>query len=553
MFQHAKTNNLPGLMLQIDFSKAFDSISFKFIENTLKFFGLSPKYIHWINSLLQNFQSSILINGFPTPRIKVGRGCRQGDPIAGYLFIICIELLLLKLASSKKIIPWSSSHNHKKLIDAYADDINMFLKFCNPQTQLLEILNILEKFRKLSGLRTNVSKTKYALFGNAIDSPDISSNTKITCETEPFRLLGIYLNGNLDKLDINWEKAIKAIKTEIGLWSTMKLTTTAKINITKTCLLSKITHFATILPLPKPSITKEVEQTICRFINGRRNKYKKEIIFTPTHAGGLGIPTLIEHWSSLQCSWLKRTHMSSDIWKTLLNPRMLDPILFLANPPSKAQMIKMDNPFWSQVLERWKQILLDIPKNVSCKYENICEISLISQQFPPNKNIPIYYITDENFNILPPSQLKQRLPEINWSNVSINLLNIATRNLRTKCKRLATYNGNFLPAADPILLTTLPYKKGCKDLTNTLFPKTFNPRHWGTLEKFSTDHQVPQTQIEKQIKKLARTSRIPEAKDLQYQILRNTCITKATQMESKGLPHVWPLQEPLPRFNTQIL
>ena len=46
LFQHAKDNNLPGLMLQIDFSKAFDSISFEFIENTLKFFGLSPKYIH---------------------------------------------------------------------------------------------------------------------------------------------------------------------------------------------------------------------------------------------------------------------------------------------------------------------------------------------------------------------------------------------------------------------------------------------------------------------------------------------------------------------------
>ena len=132
---------------------------------------------------------------------------------------------------------------------------------------------------------------------------------------------------------------------------------------------------------------------------------------------------------------------------------------------------------------------------------------------------------DENFNILPPSQLKQRLPEINWNNVSLNLLNIATRNLRTKCIRLSTYNGNFLPAADPILLATLPYKKGCKDLANTLFPKTFNPKHWGTLEKFCNDHQIPQNQIEKQIKKLARTSKIPEAKDLQYKILRNTCIT----------------------------
>ena len=164
-------------MLQTDFSKAFDSISFRFIENTLKFFGLSPKYMHWINSLLQDFQSSILINGFPTPRMRVGRGCRQGDPIAGYLFIICIELLLLKLAASKKIQPWSSLQNHKKLIDACVDDINLFIGYCNPQTQLLEILAILENFRKLSGLKTNVSKTKYTHFGNAVDSLDISKDT----------------------------------------------------------------------------------------------------------------------------------------------------------------------------------------------------------------------------------------------------------------------------------------------------------------------------------------------------------------------------------------
>ena len=80
------------------------------------------------------------------------------------------------------------------------------------------------------------------------------------------------MNGNLDSLDINWEKAIKSIKTEIGIWSSTKLSTTAKVNINKAYLLSKITHIATILPLPKPSIIKEIEQTISRFINGKRNK-----------------------------------------------------------------------------------------------------------------------------------------------------------------------------------------------------------------------------------------------------------------------------------------
>ena len=88
IFHHAKHNTFPGLTLKIDFTKAFDIISFEFIENTLKWFNLDPKFIHLINSLLKNFQSSILINGFPTPRIQVGRGCRQGDSLAEPLFII---------------------------------------------------------------------------------------------------------------------------------------------------------------------------------------------------------------------------------------------------------------------------------------------------------------------------------------------------------------------------------------------------------------------------------------------------------------------------------
>ena len=72
LFSKAKTDNLPGLMLQIDFSKAFDIISFEFIKNALKAFNFNETNITWIFTLLLNFQSSILINGIPTPHINVG-------------------------------------------------------------------------------------------------------------------------------------------------------------------------------------------------------------------------------------------------------------------------------------------------------------------------------------------------------------------------------------------------------------------------------------------------------------------------------------------------
>ena len=51
LFSKAKMDNLPGLMLQIVFSKAFDSNSFEFIENELNAFNFNETTITWINTL----------------------------------------------------------------------------------------------------------------------------------------------------------------------------------------------------------------------------------------------------------------------------------------------------------------------------------------------------------------------------------------------------------------------------------------------------------------------------------------------------------------------
>ena len=90
----------------------------------------------------------------------------------------------------------------------------------------------------------NILKTKQALFGNDIDSPEITPLTEFTLEPNPFRLPGIYLMGQLDKLDLERGKAIKSLRSEIGAWSTLKVSNTAKVNMTKACLLSKFTHNA---------------------------------------------------------------------------------------------------------------------------------------------------------------------------------------------------------------------------------------------------------------------------------------------------------------------
>ena len=38
LFTHAKDNNLPGMLLLVNFKKAFDSVNFQFIVTTLEIF-----------------------------------------------------------------------------------------------------------------------------------------------------------------------------------------------------------------------------------------------------------------------------------------------------------------------------------------------------------------------------------------------------------------------------------------------------------------------------------------------------------------------------------
>ena len=52
--QYTEDNNLPGLLLLVDFEKAFDSLSFNFIHKVLSFFGFGQSIISWIHVLYNN-------------------------------------------------------------------------------------------------------------------------------------------------------------------------------------------------------------------------------------------------------------------------------------------------------------------------------------------------------------------------------------------------------------------------------------------------------------------------------------------------------------------
>ena len=70
--------------------------------------------------LLNNFKASINHAGNISAPFPILRGCRQGDPIASALFIICIEILCIKLSKSENVKGFKIG-NLETLLSLYAD------------------------------------------------------------------------------------------------------------------------------------------------------------------------------------------------------------------------------------------------------------------------------------------------------------------------------------------------------------------------------------------------------------------------------------------------
>ena len=363
----AKKNKKKGLILLIDFFKAFDCINFKFIIKTLRYFGFKENIIKWISIILKDFSASVNHAGNISMIFDILSGCRQGDPLSPVIFIMAIEILCIKLRQDKKLKGFSIE-NLEMMLSLYADDCTIYLEYDGDN--LRHCLKIMKDFHRLSGLEMQVEKTQCIVMGNGNDDVINLCPEMNLIWDQNFTLLGIDFNANLDNMDKNFDSKLKDIENVISKWQYRILSPIGRCCIAKTLLLSKLSNLAIVLPCLKPSMLKKIEDLIFRFIWKGPDKVARETAKLHILQGGLSMPDIKSSWMSYKMAWFRRLYNSNAKWTDIFNLLInkvhnnysLSNFFTLGLNDYDVLGKKTDSSFWSECIKTIKPFMLELVK-----------------------------------------------------------------------------------------------------------------------------------------------------------------------------------------------
>ena len=275
--------DIPGVLLIIDLEKAFDSISWKIIGHFLNF-GESIK--KWVNLFYSDISSSVIQCGFLSECFTIRRGCRRGDPLSPYIFLICTEIFSC-LFKSNRDIKGIKIADTEYVLSQFADDTTVILD--GSEKSLNETLSVLNTFASVSGLKVNTSKTRAVWIRSRKSSGEtFNHRLKLDWSQSDFIVLGIKFSCNLDRIvDLNYNEKIKEIEKEIKQWSKRILRPLGRITVLKTLLIAKMIHLYIALTSPSDETVLKLNKMFHKFIwQSSIDRIKREVLCQEYNNGG---------------------------------------------------------------------------------------------------------------------------------------------------------------------------------------------------------------------------------------------------------------------------
>lgn len=185
----------PRCAIKIDIAKAFDSVNWQFLLNTLGALNMPEEFIHWIKLCVCTASFSVQVNGELAGFFQSKRGLRQGCALSPYLFVICINVLscMLNRAVERKQIGYHPRCKNILMSHlCFADDLLVFTD--GTKRSIEEVFKVFKEFESCSGLKISLEKsTLYTAGINESTKADIIATFPFSSGSLPVRYLGLPL------------------------------------------------------------------------------------------------------------------------------------------------------------------------------------------------------------------------------------------------------------------------------------------------------------------------------------------------------------------------
>ncbi len=270
IMEYTEKHNIPGILVSLDFRKAFDSLEWTFIMRTLGVFNFGTSIQKWISAFYTNIESAAINSGFLTNWFRPSKEVRQRCPLYPYLFIVSAEVMANKIWQDPHFKGIEILGNELKL-GQYADDTNLF---CADLASVEKALEIVDIFGTLAGLKLNrKKKTKAIWLGKWKNSKN--NPLQLKWLHNPVKILGIHVSydekGNNQH---NFNLKLQKLQTNLDLWRARDLTLFEKVLIIKSLALSQLVYSASNLNVP-PEIMQMIKTKLFKFLwKNKKDKIK---------------------------------------------------------------------------------------------------------------------------------------------------------------------------------------------------------------------------------------------------------------------------------------
>jgi hypothetical protein len=320
-----------GIFLFFDMEKAFDRVSFEFLNKALDATGFGPNFRSMVKLMYDEDNAPkrrIYANGYLGEWFEIKSGVAQGCPLSPLLFLLVAEALKMTICENKEV-EGIEIGGTSYLISQFADDTTLGLK---NDKSIKPAEKSIAKWCRATGMKENATKREGIAMGK-LRNKQMPGPTKWVKTGETAKSLGYPIGNNVSH-EAFWNKKQEAIQKLANKWKAMKRSTIFGRNLlVQACYFGRLRYWLYNLHMNK-KLKNKVQADTNQLLWTKdpdlehpkrfRRFVAQETAIGPRSKGGLNMMDWDIHATCFTAQWIIKYVDPTDAqWKTLLDHMLL--------------------------------------------------------------------------------------------------------------------------------------------------------------------------------------------------------------------------------------